>query len=46
MERSILDYQTHLNKLGPLLAFNFAMAIANTEIKNQYGEMMNKIQKD
>ena len=35
-ERKILDYQSHLNRLCPLLAFDFAMVFAVRQMYKLY----------
>lgn len=40
VERKLLDYQTHLNRLCPLLAFNFAQVLGNHHVLASYNQMM------
>jgi acyl-CoA oxidase len=44
VERKLIDYQTHLNRLCPLLAFNFAMAFGANFMYSSYFQMMNHIE--
>jgi hypothetical protein len=43
VERKIIDYQTHLNRLCPLLAFNFAMVFGNHFLYSAYNQMMSNV---
>ena len=42
-ERSIIDYQSHLNRLCPLLAMDFAIAFSTKRMYSLYNEMMTNI---
>lgn len=42
-ERSIIDYQTHLDRLCPLLAFNTAMVFGNQRVIASYNQMMSNV---
>jgi hypothetical protein len=42
-ERSIIDYQTHLDRLCPLLAFNMAMVFGNQKIIASYNQMISNV---
>lgn len=43
IERSIIDYQTHLDRLCPLLAFNIAMVFGNQRVLASYNQMMSNV---
>lgn len=43
VERKIIDYQTHLNRLCPLLAFDFAMVFGSHFLYNAYNQMMSNV---
>lgn len=42
-ERKIIDYQSHLNKLCPLLATNIAIAFSTKKMYQIYDQMMSNI---
>lgn len=44
VERKILDYQTHLHRICPLLAFNFAMVFGANLMYANYFQMMSHIE--
>jgi acyl-CoA oxidase len=45
VERSIIDYQTHLHKLCPLVSSSLAYSFAISELLDIYNKMMNNIEK-
>lgn len=44
VERKLLDYQTHLNRICPLLAINFAIVFGAQFMMTSYDQMMNLVQ--
>lgn len=44
VERKLLDYQTHLNRIAPLLAFNFAMAFGSHHLYGSYDQMISNVE--
>ena len=44
VERKLLDYQTHLHRICPLLAFKFAMVFGANYMYSSYHQMMSNIE--
>lgn len=44
VERKIIDYQTHLNRLCPLLALNYAMVLGSSYVYGAYYQMLANIE--
>lgn len=44
VERKLIDYQTHLHRLCPLLAFSYAMVFGSNFLYASYNQMMSHIE--